>query len=328
MTPTGHRTPAGAPASAPTARGDTPVLELDNVTLDLGGRTILRETSFDVNQGEFIGVLGPNGAGKTTLMRAVLGLVPAAAGAIRLLGQTVDRGNASIGYMPQTRSALAGRRVRGRDFVAMAADGHRWGLPHADAKTRADVDRVLELVGGTNLAKRPLSELSGGERQRLLLAQCLLGNPKLLLLDEPLISLDPHHQKSVVNLVRRVQRELGISVLFSAHELNPLLNSIDRVLYLGSGVAALGTVDEVITRPVLSRLYGSPIDVMRVNGRIFVMSGGVEVEKHDHEHEHDEEGGHTHSHGHPHDHGHGHSHGHSHSHSNPHDSRDGHKHDV
>jgi zinc/manganese transport system ATP-binding protein len=319
MNSTGHQAPAGAPASAPTAaRGGTPVLELGNVTLELGERTILRDTSFVVNQGEFIGVLGPNGAGKTTLMRAVLGLVPAASGAIRVLGQTVARGNASIGYMPQTRSALAGRRVRGRDFVAMAADGHRWGLPHADAKTRADVDRVLELVGGTNLAKRPLSELSGGERQRLLLAQCLLGNPKLLLLDEPLISLDPHHQKSVVELVRRVQQELGIAVLFSAHELNPLLNSIDRVLYLGSGVAALGTVDEVITRPVLSRLYGSPIDVMRVNGRIFVMSGGVEVEKHDHEHEHDEDGGHSHS----------HSHGHSHGHSHQHDSRDGHTHDV
>jgi zinc/manganese transport system ATP-binding protein len=325
MISTGHSAPAGAAPRAPIAtRSDTPVLELENVTLDLGGRTILRDASFVVNQGEFVGVLGPNGAGKTTLMRAVLGLVPAVGAAIRVLGRTVERGNASIGYMPQTRSALAGRRVRGRDFVAMAADGHRWGLPHADAKTRADVDRVLELVGGTGLAKRPLSELSGGERQRLLLAQCLLGNPKLLLLDEPLISLDPHHQKSVVELVRRVQRELGIAVLFSAHELNPLLNSIDRVLYLGSGVAALGTVDEVITRPVLSRLYGSPIDVMRVNGRIFVMSGGVEVEKHDHEHEHDEDGGHTHSHAHSHDHG----HGHSHEHSNPHDSRDGHTHDV
>ena len=329
MMSTGPQAPAGAPAGAPSAaRGGTPVLELENVTLELGERTILRDTSFVVNQGEFIGVLGPNGAGKTTLMRAVLGLVPAADGAIRVLGRTVERGNASIGYMPQTRSALAGRRVRGRDFVAMAADGHRWGLPHADAKTRADVDRVLELVGATNLAKRPLSELSGGERQRLLLAQCLLGNPKLLLLDEPLISLDPHHQKSVVELVRSVQRELGIAVLFSAHELNPLLNSIDRVLYLGSGVAALGTVDEVITRPVLSRLYGSPIDVMRVNGRIFVMSGGVEVEKHDHEHEDEDDGGHAHSHGHSHEHGHGHSHTHSHGHANPHDSRDGHTHDV
>jgi zinc/manganese transport system ATP-binding protein len=304
-----------------TPQGTAPVLELEDVTLELGGRAILRNTSLQANQGEFIGVLGPNGAGKTTLMRAVLGLVPAVSGTIRVHGRPVMRGNPSIGYMPQTRSALAGRRVRGRDFVAMAADGHRWGLPHADAKTRADVERVLDLVGGRALAARPLSELSGGERQRLLLAQCLLGNPELLLLDEPLISLDPHHQKSVVELVRNVQQELGIAVLFSAHELNPLLHALDRVLYLGSGVAALGTVDEVITKPVLSRLYGSPIDVMRVNGRIFVMSGDVEVEKHDHEHEDD---AHDHDHGgapgHTHSHGHGHGHHHA--------SRDGHTNDV
>ena len=306
------------PGRTPSAPVTTPVLSLEGITLELGGRTILADTSFTVNQGEFIGVLGPNGAGKTTLMRAVLGLVPAVSGAIRVLGRPVERGNPSIGYMPQTRSALAGRRVRGRDFVAMAADGHRWGLPHADAKTRADVERVLDLVDGHALAARPLSELSGGERQRLLLAQCLLGNPQLLLLDEPLISLDPHHQKGVVELVRRVQQELGIAVLFSAHELNPLLHALDRVLYLGSGVAALGTVDEVITKPVLSRLYGSTIDVMRENGRIFVMSGDVEVEKHDHAHEedgHDHGGGGAHTHG---------AHGHAH----PHAPRDGHTHDV
>jgi len=290
-------------------------LALDHVTLELGGRTILRDVSFAIEQGEFVGVLGPNGAGKTTLMRAILGLVPTTGGTLRVAGEPVARGNPSIGYMPQIRSALAGRRVRGYDFVAMAADGHRWGLPHASDATRRDVDRVLDLVGGTTLARRPLSELSGGERQRLLLAQCLLGSPKLLLLDEPLISLDPSHQRGVVELVRRVQRELGITVLFSAHELNPLLNALDRVLYLGNGVAALGTVDDVITKPVLSRLYGSPIDVMRVNGRIFVMSGDVEVEKHDHEHEGDDEHAHGGGHGH-------HHHGDAH----PHDS--GHAHDV
>ncbi|WP_323121104.1 ABC transporter ATP-binding protein [Burkholderia alba] len=277
-----------------------PALELEHVTLTLGGRTILNDVSLAVDAGEFVGVLGPNGAGKTTLMRAVLGLVPAAHGTLRVAGAPVARGNPAIGYMPQTRSALAGRRVRGHDFVAMAADGHRWGLPGSSAAVKADVERVLDLVGGAALAKRPLSELSGGERQRLLLAQCLLGTPRLLLLDEPLISLDPHHQRGVVELVRRVQRELGITVLFSAHELNPLLNALDRVLYLGSGVAALGTVDEVITKPVLSRLYGSPIDVMRVNGRIFVMSGDVEVEKHDHEHEDDHSHGHGGGHGHAH----------------------------
>ncbi|MFM0523164.1 ATP-binding cassette domain-containing protein [Caballeronia jiangsuensis] len=281
-------------------------LEVDRVTLALGGREILNDTSFTVRNGEFIGVLGPNGAGKTTLMRALLGLVPLKSGTIRVNGEAVERGNASIGYMPQIRTGLANRRVLGRDFVAMAADGHHWGLPHRNARIRADVERVLELVGAHQLASRPLSELSGGERQRLLLAQCLLGNPRLLLLDEPLISLDPRHQTGVVELVRRVQRELNITVLFSAHELNPLLNSLDRVLYLGSGRAALGTVDEVISKPVLSRLYGSPIDVMRVNGRIFVMSGDVEIDKLDHAHEEGEEHEHEHDHGHAHDHGHSH----------------------
>ncbi|SAL16780.1 ABC transporter-like protein [Caballeronia terrestris] len=284
-------------------------IEVEHVTLELGGRAILNHASFTVRTGEFIGVLGPNGAGKTTLMRALLGLLPLSGGSIRVGGEAVVRGNPSIGYMPQIRSGLAGRRVRGRDFVTMAADGHRWGVPHAGAAIRADVDRVLDLVDAHALAARPLSELSGGERQRLLLAQCLLGNPKVLLLDEPLISLDPRHQTGVVDLVRRVQRELNITVLFSAHELNPLLNSLDRVLYLGNGRAALGTVDEVITKPVLSQLYGSPIDVMRVNGRIFVMSGDVEIDKLDHAHEEGDDG---HEHEHEHDHGHDHGHDHAH----------------
>ncbi|WXK23737.1 ABC transporter ATP-binding protein [Mycetohabitans endofungorum] len=271
-----------------------PAIELDRVTLELGPRRLLDDVSFTVDNGEFIGVLGPNGAGKTTLMRALLGLVPPSRGTLRVLGQPVTRGNAAVGYMPQVRSTPAARRLSGRDFVACAVNGHRWGITLARSRTRRAVDDALAIVGASALADRPLAELSGGERQRLLLAQCLLGQPRLLLLDEPLISLDPNHQAGVIELVRRVQRQLGITVLFSAHELNPLLNAIDRVLYLGNGRAALGTVDEVITPPVLSRLYGAPIDVMRLAGRIFVMSGGVEIEKRDHAHEDD--GGHSHQH--------------------------------
>src|SRR5262249_1199136 len=149
-------------------------------------------------------------------------------------------------------------------YVASAAGGHRWGLPILDAKARRDVDWALEMVGAQDLAWRSLGEISGGERQRLLLAQALLGRPPLLLLDEPLISLDPHRQASVVALVRQLQRELKLAVLFSAHELNPLLGALDRVLYLGNGHAALGTVEEVITGPVLSRLYGAEIDVVHL----------------------------------------------------------------
>ena len=258
-------------------------VEVAELTLTLGRRTVLRDVGFAVAEREFVGVLGPNGAGKTTLMRAILGLLRPARGSIRVLGAPVAYGNPSVGYMPQMRGT-AGMAMRGWDFVASAVAGHRWGLPLLGRAERLDVGRVLALVGATGLAARPLREMSGGERQRLLLAQALLGQPRLLLLDEPLMSLDPHHQHGVVELVRAVQRQLGIAVLFSAHELNPLLGALDRVLYLGRGQAALGTVEEVITGPVLSRLYGSPIDVVRLNGRIFVMSGALEMEQDHHRH--------------------------------------------
>jgi len=271
------------------------VISFRDVRVELGGRVVLDRVTLEIGQGEFVGMLGPNGSGKTTLMRAILGLVPPAQGAIQVLGRPATRGNPAVGYLPQLHGPAPGARLRGRDFVASAVDGHRLGLPWPGDRGRTEVDRVLDLVGGRELAARPLNTLSGGERQRLLLAQALLGQPQLLLLDEPLISLDPHRQQEVVALVRSLQQTLGITVLFSAHELNPLLGVMDRVLYLGSGQAALGSVDAVITGPVLSRLYGAPIEVIRVQGRIFVMSGAHEVERDDHRHGHDHAGSHRHA---------------------------------
>jgi zinc/manganese transport system ATP-binding protein len=218
-------------------------------------------------------------------MRAILGLVSPRTGAIEVLGRPVARGNSAVGYMPQTRGVLDAMRLSGSDFVASGVKGHRWGLPLLAPLAHRGVQWALEMVGATELARRPIAETSGGERQRLLIAQALLGRPRLLLLDEPLISLDPHHQRAVVELTRDLQRELGIAVLFSAHEINPLLGSLDRVLYLGGGQAALGTVDEVINGAVLSKLYGSPIEVVHLNGRIFVMSGGHDMEHDAHRHE-------------------------------------------
>jgi zinc/manganese transport system ATP-binding protein len=274
-------------------------LSFDSVSIVLGGRTILAAASFVVEDGEFIGMLGANGAGKTTLMRAALGLVPVSAGVIGVLGKPATRGNGAIGYMPQTRGSFGGLRLTGYDIVASAAGGAGWGLPRLDAATRREIDWALDIVGARDLARRSLNEISGGERQRLLLSQALLGRPKLLLLDEPLISLDPGHQKSVVEIVKRLRDELKIAVVFSAHELNPLIHAIDRVLYLGAGKAVLGAVDDVIVGPVLSRLYGTDIEVVRIKNRIFVMAGDVDVERDAHRHEH--EGGHDHGHGH-HDH--------------------------
>ncbi len=260
-------------------------IEFRDVRLALGGRLVLADIDFAIPSGDFVGVLGPNGAGKSTLMRAVLGLVPPARGTIRVLGRAATRGNPAIGYMPQVRGGLPPLRLSGRDFVASAVDGHRLGLPLYSRAGRAEIDRVLDLIAVRDLARRPIAELSGGERQRLLLAQALIGRPQLLLLDEPLISLDPHHETEVIDLVKDLRRELGVTVLLSAHELNPLLGAIDRVIYLGNRQAALGTVDEVITGPVLSRLYGSDIDVVHVGGRIFVMSGGRSVERDAHRHD-------------------------------------------
>src|SRR5271163_4690913 len=244
-------------------------IEFHDVCLMLGDRVVLDNVSLNIASREFIGVLGPNGSGKTTLMRAVLGLVPPRRGAIHVLGRPATRGNPAVGYMPQVRGGVAGMRLSGWDVVAGVVNGHRLGLPIPGKARRTEVDRVLDLVGSRGLARRPIAEISGGERQRLLLAQALIGRPRLLMLDEPLISLDLHHQREVVELAQSLQSELGIAVLFSAHELNPLLGALDRVLYLGNGHAALGTVDDVITGAVLSRLYGSDIDVVRVNGRIF-----------------------------------------------------------
>lgn len=260
-------------------------VELENLTLIRGRRTVLANVSASIGEGEFVGVFGPNGAGKTTLLHALLGLLPPASGVIRVFGEPPGGGALRAGYLPQKRSGIGDLRLRGWDLVASAYEGHRWGPPLLGARGRDEVAWALETVGASALAMRPLSQLSGGELQRVLLAQALLGKPKLLLLDEPLISLDPRYQQAVVELIKRIQSALGITVLLTAHELNPLLGFMDRVLYLGHGRAALGTTEEVITSEVLSRLYDAPIEVLRLNGRIVVVAahGVVEAEAHIHD---------------------------------------------
>jgi zinc/manganese transport system ATP-binding protein len=255
---------------------------------------VLRDVSFRVEPGEFIGVLGPNGSGKTTLMRAILGLLPPKQGELRVFGQTPRQGDAKIGYLPQLRTVVPDLRVRGVDFIGSSLNGYRFGLPSLTRAERKAIEAMLDEVGARELASRALSDMSGGERQRLLLAQALLGSPKLLLLDEPLIMLDARHQEVAIDVVRKVCRERGITVMFSAHELSQLIGALDRVLYLGRGQAVLGTVDEVVTAPVLSRLYGAEIEVVRASGHIFVLSRGRDVERDAHVHEDGDGHGHHH----------------------------------
>ena len=275
-------------------------LEIQHLTIRRGENLIFESISLEIQTGNFVGVLGTNGAGKTTLFKAILGLVRPDSGQIKLFGKNVRRGNADIGYLPQARNLASHIRLSCHDYLHSAWNGQNWGF-HLNGRTAADraIAHALYLTGSSALATRPINELSGGERQRILIAQSLMGAPKLLILDEPLISLDPARQQDVIRLVRQIQQEMKLTVLFSAHELNPLLGVLDRVLYLGHGKAALGTVDEVVTGPVLSRLYNTDIEVIRVNNRIFVMAGSSELEQDAHLHEHEDEH-HGHSHGHSH----------------------------
>jgi zinc/manganese transport system ATP-binding protein len=265
-----------------------PAVALERVSVSLGGRTILSDINLTVRRGEFIAVLGPNGAGKSTLMKAILGLVPISGGTATVLGRPPGHARGRIGYLPQRRSFDQSTRVRGVDLVRLGIDGARWGIPltltpAARARRRAEhvrVDEVIDLVGAGPYARRPIGELSGGEQQRLLIAQALIQRPEVLILDEPLDSLDLPNQASVAGLVRRICTEQEIAVLLVAHDVNPLLHLIDRVLYLGAGRALAGAVDEVITAEKLSRLYGAPIEVLRAGDGRLVVIGQPEAPHH------------------------------------------------
>jgi zinc/manganese transport system ATP-binding protein len=246
---------------------------------------VLSGVSFAVTQGEFVALLGANGSGKTTVLRAILGLVRAQSGTLSVLGEAPRRGNPAIGYVPQLRRGSVQTSISGFDLVAGATGGHRWGWPVASATEKVAAWKALEQVGATDIARRPFDRLSGGERQRILIAQALTGEPKLLLLDEPLISLDAGHQRTIIELAKELGERLGIAVIFCSHDINPLLKAADKVLYVGNGKAAIGPVDEVISGPVLSGLYGTHIHVARVEGRIFVMADDIDLEGHAHVHD-------------------------------------------
>jgi zinc/manganese transport system ATP-binding protein len=270
------RLSAAEPAQARSGARPEAAVALGDAAVQLGGRTIWSEVSLSVSQGDFVAVLGPNGAGKSTLVNAVLGLVPLTAGHAAVLGRAPGEANAEIGYLPQRRSFDASTRIRGIDLVQLGLDGARWGIPLPGTASRrreaARVAEVIELVGASAYAREPIGELSGGEQQRLLIAQGLVRRPRLLLLDEPLDSLDLPAQSSVAGLVRRICEEQQVAVLLVAHDINPILGYLNRVVYLAGGRAAEGAPEDVITSETLSRLYGVPIEVLRASdGRLVVV---------------------------------------------------------
>ena len=255
------------------------LLRLENIGVRLGGRQILSGVSFTVAPGQFTGLIGPNGAGKTTLLRVILGLTPPTEGRVLLNGSPRPRhGGRLIGYVPQKLAIDQDVPLRARDVVALGIDGHKLGFPLPSAKRKDQVNEALRAVGAESYADARIGELSGGEQQRVLIAHALIGQPTLLLLDEPLANLDLKSEQGIVSVLARLAREQGIAVLISAHDLNPLLRETDTVVYVAGGRAAAGPTDEVIRTEVLSALYGSHVDVLNVRGRIIVIAGDEQQE--------------------------------------------------
>jgi zinc/manganese transport system ATP-binding protein len=269
-------------------------VRLDRAQARIGGRVVWSDVSIEIGRGEYAAILGPNGSGKTTLLRVLLGELRLGGGTAEVLGKPAGALKAEIGYLPQRRHFDAGTRIRGVDLVRLGLDGARWGLPLRRAGDQ--VDRVIDLVGAGSYAKRPIGTLSGGEQQRLLIAQALVSRPQLLILDEPLDSLDLPNQASVAALVGRICREAGVAVLLVAHDVNPLLGYLDRVAYLAGGRAVAGSVEEVICSDTLSELYGVPVEVLRASDGRLVVIGQPEPPAHHHDrHDHGAEG-HAHAH--------------------------------
>ncbi|HLQ54770.1 MAG TPA: metal ABC transporter ATP-binding protein [Streptosporangiaceae bacterium] len=249
------------------------ILDVNGVSVALSGRQILDNVSFTVNAGEFTGLIGPNGAGKTTLLRVILGLQRPAGGRVAILGRPRSPRNQPVGYVPQKVLLDPDLPMRARDLVALGMDGHRYGMRLRPGQHRQAVREMLHAVDADRFADARVGNLSGGEQQRVLIAHALISRPRLLLLDEPLANLDLRSGQEIISLLARIAREQQIAVLLSAHEMNPLLPVMDRIIYLAGGRAASGPTAEVVRPEVLSSLYGYPIDVLHVHGRVLVVTG-------------------------------------------------------
>jgi zinc/manganese transport system ATP-binding protein len=254
-----------------------PGIQLEQATVRLGQRTLWSGLDLSVSDGEFLAVLGPNGTGKTTLLKVLLGLFPLSEGVVRVNGKAPARGNPDLGYVPQQQAFDRDLPIRGRDLVRFGVDGHRWGIPLRRGAVTRRVDAVLESVGADSYADAPVGLLSGGEQQRLRIAQALLGDPKVLLCDEPLLALDLASQRAVTHLIDGRRRDVGTPVLFVTHEINPVLPYVDRILYLVRGRWAIGTPSEILTSERLSDLYGIEVDVVKVRDRYLVVSAEDEM---------------------------------------------------
>jgi zinc/manganese transport system ATP-binding protein len=262
----------------------TDLITAADLAAGYGESVVWKNANFSVRKGEFVGVLGPNGAGKSTLFRLLLGLSQAKSGALSIFEGKPKRGDQRIGYVPQRHSVDPEIAIEALEIVRLVACGGHWGfdLPARAKQERAQALKALRDVGAEELAHRPLGSLSGGELQRVFLAQALSGNPELLLLDEPLANLDIRREGEMVELIKDVVKTRGVTVLLIAHNINPLLPVLDRVMYIANGRVATGEPGDVLNSASLSKLYDAPIEVLRDSrGRIAII--GAEEGTHHHD---------------------------------------------
>lgn len=239
------------------------VITGENLVAGYGDNIVWQDASFKINRGEFVAVIGPNGAGKTTLFRLLLGLQRPIKGMIKIFDSEPNRGNPQIGYVPQRHLIDSETNIEALELVRLGLSGKHWGLSLFSKDDRKAALAAFKDVGAVELAHRSLGTLSGGELQRIFLAEALVSNPSVLLLDEPLANLDIRREKDLLQLVNNVVRSRAVTALLIAHNINPLLPFLDKVIYIANGKVATGKPKEVLTSEVLSALYGVHIEVLR-----------------------------------------------------------------
>lgn len=246
----------------------TTVISIKDAVVSYREDVALRGVSLEVTSGEFVGIIGPNGAGKTTILTIVNGLGKLLSGRVSVLGSTVDRGNGHslrkrVGYVAQVENIDPRMPMSVREVAMIGRYGVLGLFRKPDKHDWEIVDEVLDLVGMTQLARRPIGHLSGGEQQRVSIARCLAQEPELFLLDEPTASLDWKAQSEILDLVKRVHGERHLTTLFVTHDLDAMPHTCDRMVLMKDGlIIDDGTPDNLITTESLSRLYDMPSSVV------------------------------------------------------------------
>jgi len=263
--------------------GDPEVIRAEHLDVGYRDRIVWQDANFGVRRGEFVAVIGPNGAGKTTLFRMLLGLQRPFRGDIRVFGTPPTRGNRKIGYVPQRHTIDHETHVESDKLVRLGYSGTHWGPGFSLRAEKEAATEALAAAGAADLGKKCVGAMSGGELQRVFLAEALVGDPELLLLDEPLANLDIRRSRELVQTISGLVRSRKVTTLLVAHDINPLIQSLDKVIYIANGKVATGAPSAVLTSESLTALYGVPVEVLRDSRNNIVIVGGEEGHGDEHE---------------------------------------------